>query len=1092
MRVLLLACTARCTASRGPARPSPVVKLSHQSTPDPPARTVRRSHLRKSPSISSAKAVLDAYFAEEAAALESPPPAAPVKHTRKQTGDITPSDTSSGSNGPPPTRVIVQSPATAARTMSLSSTRSGPRPVSPTGPPQRVPSITATLATTGPPAAVVPGSAPTHRATLVMPKAFIRQLRRFRGMATKVGLPPPKEQPVALIAEPASDDESADERSIMELEPDPEEYFRSRGIFLDKDDLNRLLREFAATREALEQAHFIIEELSTRAVDAEARVAEKQEEVGKLAASERTVSQRFSEQASRANALLDEHNRLKADHDRLREQAESLEDKRREATLEAEKQRIRAEGLQAQLDNERSARATDLQSYTVSATITNEERKSLLDKHAADLADCDHRIKELIRERDEALRQRDEATRQRGEAQTVKDDAIRSMTAATNQAQDTVAAAERQHREDQATIASLQQRIQDMSQAGQAMEQQMSSDQETLASMRQRLDEQNSLVANLRAQITTKDTEIDHLQQQVNAAALSQQAATQQDMQVSPGAARQPVFTFGAAHGASFAPAISIPQQGTGATSQPAAAIPAEEQSTQDRTADRRQEREGRSRRRRSRSRPRRHHDATSDEGDDSDRDDRDGQRRRRANRRSRHQPSDDDDSPSSSDSSSESDHSDDSQDSADDDSTSSQDESDQTKPTRRRCRKHRKRNCRRCARRGRTGTLRRAKVPLPPFSPDTVLGWIRTVKDLREKYDEDTLWRAVVKSLDSQFYSFVQGTGKVPTTIDGIIAEIKHRYDFKDAEHAESALRSMTQRASEPSADFVVRATQVARKAIRTKADERRMVRVVIDGCRQPLKAWLLLKDPPPKSFRELETLARSHDLAHGHATGSGGIPVHAAAVPQPADTADTATPAKPSSASRRSRNRPAAKAATSNQSSSHPSSDAMVVAAATPTPPPPTPCRACGGNHWAAQCPLRTRRTAPASAQQPGFRQSQVPAAPGQHQQYQQQQYQQNQQQSQRPFNPDVVCTKCARWGHTAMECWVVQCFNCQQHGHHASKCPFPRAAGAPPPSQPQSAAPQVAQAPARVQQAAPLSTNAANVSSTSYPDEHAASAF
>jgi hypothetical protein len=352
------------------------------------------------------------------------------------------------------------------------------------------------------------------------------------------------------------------------------------------------------------------------------------------------------------------------------------------------------------------------------------------------------------------------------------------------------------------------------------------------------------------------------------------------------------------------------------------------------------------------------------------------------------------------------------------------------------------------------------------------VLGWLRTVKALKGKYTDEALWRAVMQSLGDKFYFFTQGTGDMPSTVDEVIAEVEHRYDFKDSEHAESTLRAMTQKTNESTVDFIVRAVQVARKAIRRPGDEDRMVRVIIDGCRQPAKGYLLLKEPPPRSFRDLETFARNHDLAFGHATGSGGIPVHSAEAVQPTQggggSAQDDTLAVAVAKVRRLKKQKKAGGPTraDNYLAKLPETIQVAVANAVP---PPGPCPHCGSNHWASACPANPRRTGNAvPRQQPANQYQQQQSLSSQ-----QQPAAQGQQQStttgkvKPPFNPDVVCTKCMRLGHAVNDCWVVQCFHCNSHGHHASKCPFLATQA---PSQVRPAAPaQVAQAPARVQQSA-----------------------
>jgi hypothetical protein len=310
-----------------------------------------------------------------------------------------------------------------------------------------------------------------------------------------------------------------------------------------------------------------------------------------------------------------------------------------------------------------------------------------------------------------------------------------------------------------------------------------------------------------------------------------------------------------------------------------------------------------------------------------------------------------------------------------------------------------------------------------------------------------------------------VQGTGGVPATVNEILAEVKHRYDYKDAEHAESTLRSMAQTAKESTTDFVIRATAVARKAIRRKRDERRMVRVIIDGCQQPTKAWLLLQNPPPRTFRDLETSTRNHDLAHGKDHGSGGIPVHAVQVVG----ASTTT----------------AKSKKREKSKDHPVQRYIdqlpdaIQAAAVQAVPPPTPCPHCRQMHWARNCPVRPGKMATtATPTTSAATQSSSTAAASQP----------FNQRTRPPYNPEAVCTTCARVGHFAHECWVPLCSACHRHGHITQRCPMAATAAT---TTTAKAPAQLAQGPARVQQYS-VNANATTVKPSPQDDETAASHF
>lgn len=306
-----------------------------------------------------------------------------------------------------------------------------------------------------------------------------------------------------------------------------------------------------------------------------------------------------------------------------------------------------------------------------------------------------------------------------------------------------------------------------------------------------------------------------------------------------------------------------------------------------------------------------------------------------------------------------------------------------------------------------------RARPPLPPFSPNSVQGWLRAVEAFRNEYHPQAVLRAVVKSLGEHYYEFLQSTGKVPARVGQITREIRHRYDFKDSEHAESALRAMRQREGESTADFVIRTVAVARKAARDNYAERRMVRVIIDGCAQPMRGWLLLLTPPPTSFRELERAARNYDLAFGLPTGPGGVPEDAASSASSTSATDTETPAR-SRRRRRSRRKKAAPTTTPHVFGE--------------IPRPPRPCKWCNGDHWNSECPLRAQAATVTATTQP---RQPAAAAP-----------------SQQPLvlprssaatSSTTVCTRCRHFGHSAETCLTLLCSHCLWPGHRADQCQF-----------------------------------------------------
>lgn len=1082
-----------------PARPSSISSGSAASL----TRPSRGSHpLRRSSSVSSLRALLEREC-DRTFPITPPEHTSAVKHPRSTTRDHGKSDESSDSNGPPPARVTVHTPTTAARKLAMTDQRPAHRPVSPARaimPPDRA--IMPPAGATAPPpglhvtltrAPQPPVQPRPTRIALVIPRNLFKNFRRFRNAAERAGLPPPPD-PVPIIEEAGSGDES-DDQSLMETETDPRDYFRRAGVTVDLADLRKLLSDFMATRQALEEAQKVIQDFAERASDAEGRVAQLQEQVGKLSATERALQQQLASETARANGLQQDCDQLQQQLSQTQAQLQETDKQAKAAELDRDALRIQAEGLRTQLDTERAARSSELQAYTAQSQLTDDERNTLRRRHADELQDRDKRIAELTEQRDTTRQLCDALVLERDAARTDHKSAVEAMQQQADAGNAQLNQLRTQAAESSTQINQLRDQIQEQAQ--------------TITDLRRQAITNNSTVQRLRTANEDQAQQVSQLLDQVQAlqvSAESGQGIGQFQGQGAPSVVQASAPAFVASfpqtgqpadqemHDETQEEAHQTENEGDEFVRRLATAVTAMMASN---SASNQPQHSKPSRRERSVKREGTAPPVIGQErAEDADR-----ERRRRRSHRDRHGDSggsssssndSDDDSPPPSDA--------DSAGGSSPDPSDSDHDADDDEPNRSR-RRHRDQSQGKPDKpRQQRDRRSRAKVPLPPFSEDTVLGWMRAVKALRRTYTPNALWRAVVNSLGTQFYSFVQGTGGMPATVDEILAEIKHRYDYKDSEHAESTLRSMAQRAGESAADFIIRTTQVARKAIRKPDDEKRMVRVVIDGCRQPIKGWLLLKEPPPRSFRDLELLARNYDLAFGSSTGPGGIPVHAATVPQPsgqgpATTSDAAAPTSiPKARTKKAAKRAAKRLSTVERFVSQLPDTVQVAVASAVTPP--RPCPHCGANHWASTCPRRPRANSPvtsATSQSQPTALTQPPAhQPTQQQPTVQQPAQQPQQfrKERPPFNPDVVCTKCLRLGHVAMDCWVVQCMHCHNHGHHVSKCPFLHAAP-PPPAATFSLPTQVTQATARAQQAAYAPVNAATVASPQ-DDERAASAF
>lgn len=266
---------------------------------------------------------------------------------------------------------------------------------------------------------------------------------------------------------------------------------------------------------------------------------------------------------------------------------------------------------------------------------------------------------------------------------------------------------------------------------------------------------------------------------------------------------------------------------------------------------------------------------------------------------------------------------------------------------------------------------------------------------------------KSVVKSLGKVYFTFFSNTGDVPATVNAIVHEVRHRYDFKTALQAESALRKMRQKPTESVAEFVIRAVPAARKALlNDDHDKPRLIQTIIEGMRQHAAAHFQWRDNPPADFRQLEDLARKYDKAMASEHGSGGLPVHAATADAGARSdQESETGAKKKRTRRKSK------------------SKAVPVAAADAAALPAVirSCRFCKGDHREVQCPRRPQQ----QQQQQQPRPAAVTAthsAPSRA----------------LPINtPGVVCERCGRPGHTAAVCWATMCFNCKGIGHRSFEC-------------------------------------------------------
>src|SRR5262249_26003737 len=162
--------------------------------------------------------------------------------------------------------ILAHSPATHARTLEGTRPRAS-RPVSPTGP-TPLPGLTTTLtATRQAPRRTIASSGDVPRVTLVLPQKLVAGLRKLRDAATRLQLPAPPD-PVPVVTAPDDDDISVD-LALPAPDVPAADYFRRAGISVDQA---RLVEDYAAARQALENAIFTVEELVTRTSEAEGRV----------------------------------------------------------------------------------------------------------------------------------------------------------------------------------------------------------------------------------------------------------------------------------------------------------------------------------------------------------------------------------------------------------------------------------------------------------------------------------------------------------------------------------------------------------------------------------------------------------------------------------------------------------------------------------------------------------------------------------------------------------------------------------------------------------------------------------------------------